>query len=165
MNFKKIKKVSLILLLLYVFVFILNNIRNFYNLSLGHNSNIVFLSIPIVISVIACYLFINRVSKSNKYLNVSFITLMIFYNMCNGLLYSTNIQSFFILYVTLLLFSFCLYIKNRLFSYSLIVSFSLMLVTTILFGMLGMLSLIKYLIPIMGIVAILYLKKNKKNNN
>lgn len=162
---RKILKLIGVFITCYIGIFLLNNIRNIINIILKSNNKITFISIPMIISMIIFLFYIYKVKKKNKYLNIVLLLMLIFYNVCNGVLYSADIDTFFIIYIFLLIFTFRLYIKNENFSLSLILSFSLMILITFAIGLTGLLKIVKYIIPIYALYNIIYIYKNKDNLN
>ena len=168
MNKEKVIKVLKFLgicIISYCGIFILNNIRNIINIILKSNKGITFISIPIILSLIIFMFYIYKVKKKNKYFNIAFILMLLFYNTCNGVFYSADINTFFILYVILLIFTFRLYLNNKNFSLSLIAGFSITILLTLIIGLLGMLKLVKYLLVIYAIYNLIYFYKNQKRLN
>lgn len=146
-----------IIILSYFGIFILNNIRNILNVILKDNNNLTFISIPIIISLIIFLFYIFKVKKKNKYLNIILLLMLIFFNICNGILYSSKINTFFFMYIMLMIFSFRLFFKYENFSISLIMSFSIMILITTVLGMLGILKIVKYVLPAYALYNLLYI--------
>ena len=161
---KTLKTIGVIILT-YFGIFLLNNLRNILNIILNNRKNLVYISIPIVISLLIFLFYIYKIKKKNKYKNIILILMLIFYNVCNGVLYSSNLNTFFILYLIILLFSFRLYISNENFSLSLIASFSIMILVTMILGMVGLLKIVKYVFAIYIIYSLIHLHCNKEKLN
>lgn len=144
-------------------VFLLNNIRTIINILLkSNNRDLVFCSFTMVMSLIIFLFYIYKVKKKNKYLSSILIMMLTFYNICKGVFYSADINTFFLLYFILLIFSFRVYIKNENFSASLIASFSILIIVVMLIGLLGMLKVVKYLILLYAIYNIIFLYVNRQ---
>ena len=124
-----------------------------------------FISTSIIFSLIIFLFYIYKVKKKNKYKNIIFLLIFTFYNICNGVLYSSDINTFFILYVIILIFSFRLFIKNGNFSKSLISSFSLMIILTMVLGIFNLLILMKYMLIIYVMYNICFIFYNRKKLN
>ena len=165
MNKEKVIKILKMIgtfILSYFGIFLLNNLRNILNIILNNRKNLVYISIPIIISLLIFLFYIYKIKKKNKYKNIILILMLIFYNVCNGVLYSSNLNTFFILYLTLLVFSFRLYLNNENFSLSLMSSFSILILTTMILGMLGLLKIVKYIIIFYTIYNLIYFAYNKE---
>ena len=163
MKSKQILKVIFMLVISYFGFTILDNVRNIFNI-INHNyKGFNFVSIPIIISTIIFMFYIFKIRKKNKYLDIIIPMILLFYNTLNGLLYSSNLHTFFIMYIILLIYAFALYLKLDNFSFSLIISFSIMIIITLIIGMLGLLKIIKYLVPLVAIVILLLMYKNRDN--
>lgn len=163
MNSKEIIKRVITIIMAYFVLFCLNNIRNIINIIFSNGNNIIFISISMVISLLIFYFYIFKFRKkiNNIYFNISLIIMLLFYNLVSGNLYTANLGTFFFIYITLLVYSFALYLKYENFSMSLITSFCLLIIISLIIGMLGLLKIIKYLIPISLFIILIYLYKSK----
>lgn len=165
MNLKKCIKYIFLFILGYIGIFTLNNLRNIYYLLSGSQYNLDFITIPMIISLIIYMIYIFVVKKKKNWFTVSWGLLFLFYNICNGVLVSSNIHTFFILFSILMIYSFFLYLKIKNFSFSLILSFCLMIIITMMLGMIGLLKIVKFIIPIIAILIIIYLFKHRNKLN
>ena len=166
MKSKEILKQIITITISYFIIFCLNNIRNVINIIFNNGKDIIFISFPIIISLLIFYFYIFKVRKkvNNIYLNITLIITLLFYNLVSGNLFTANLNTFFFIYIVLLIYSFALYLKYENFSISLITSFCLLIITSLIIGMFGLLKLIKYLIPISLIITLVYIIKKKDKN-
>lgn len=161
MNKKNMFKKSLIIVLFYVLITILNNFRAFGSLILGKGQNdIHFINLSIVLSLLILSLIIifkNFLFKNKISIWIIFCTLLV-YNFAEGYFAGFVSYPFLILYVYILTLTYVIMlIFNKRFEISMVTGFSILLIVTFVIGMLGLLVIIKYAMLISFILMSIYI--------
>ena len=160
-NKKSILKKGLVIILFYVLITILNNFRNIGSLMLGKSQvNIHFINLSIILSLLILslivifkkFLFRNKIS-----IWIIFCTLLV-YNLAEG--YFTGFVSypFLILYIYIIMVTYVvMLVSSKRFEISMITGFSLLLIVTFVIGMLGLLTIVKYVMLLSVVLMIIYI--------
>ena len=89
---KKFLKSILLIIISYLGLFLVNNIRNLFNLLIYNINNITYISFPFIISLIIFMFYIFKIRKKlkNKYFDASFLIILGLFNIRNVWLIKIN---------------------------------------------------------------------------
>lgn len=155
----------LLVILLWLGIIILNNTLNIKHILFDGEFKLDFLTFEIIFSMIISLFYVFVVRGRNKYLDIAFYLMLGAFNLFAGILSTTYVNTFFLLYIFLITFSFTMYKKIENFSFSLITTFCIMLLCTLILGVFNLLFVVKYLIPICFVISLFYIYFNKNEYN
>ncbi len=147
----------LLVILLWLGIIVLNNTLNIKHILFDGEFKLDFLTFEIIFSMIISLFYVFVVRGRNKYLDISFYLMLGAFNLFAGILTTSYVNTFFLLYLFLITFAFVFYKKIRNFSFSLITVFCIILLSTLLLGMFNLLFLVKYLLPICFVISLVYI--------